>query len=241
MRDGLLVIGSGNQFYISDKRLDPSTDMVTRQAIGSLEITSKDLFHLTAALNGPLPLYHPQFLIQLMFTGRFDLVEKILLAFLDALRELDSGVRSEITTHLGFEISEFLKSSKKTNDIKSYLFGDKHLLTEDRKFTKQMAEVINEKLQKFKLPYVTGHQQITLATTVSIIAEISENYQNILDQNGLRFFMGVKLFQVNLTKESRHNSSKTVTMRDISFAMHSDYKDLIYNFINELSNLKIGS
>ncbi|GME94713.1 unnamed protein product [Ambrosiozyma monospora] len=33
MRDGLLVIGSGNQFYISDKRLDPSTDMVTRQAI----------------------------------------------------------------------------------------------------------------------------------------------------------------------------------------------------------------
>ncbi|ODV85323.1 hypothetical protein CANARDRAFT_28586 [[Candida] arabinofermentans NRRL YB-2248] len=249
MADGLLVIGSGNQFYISDKSLDPANDLTAGQAIGTLDIVSNDIFHLCSALNGPLPLYHPQFIIQVLLAGRFAIIEKILIRLCNGLREHDLGHEKIVDAELGFHTDDLItagESSVKDGDKYKNLFSNE--VDEGESFTKQMAETLLEKLQKIKLPYLTGHQQITLSSTIQVISTIVESYKNILDMNGLRFFLGVKLFQLNMSKSirsRRHESNilsiKTVTLRDVSFALHSSNKDLLLNMINEQCGLKIDA
>lgn len=260
LADGLLVIGSGNQFYISDKSLDPNTDVVTRHAIGAQEILANDIFHLCSALNGPLPLYHPQFLIQSLFYGKFSMVEKILYVLCKKLRKLDlngGDIHSFLDPVLGLILWDVLKSennksklntnnsnntiNNKSNSVMNRykdLFHNNSSNDDKEKFTTEIAKILSEKLQKHKLPFLTGHQQITLASTIEIVSSISKNYSDILDECGIRFYLGVKLFQLNLTKRiSGQNLS--IRMRDINFALHSDSKDLLLNIISEQCNLRI--
>ncbi|KAG7819982.1 hypothetical protein KL909_004731 [Ogataea angusta] len=224
LADGLLVIGSGNQFYISDKTLDPQHDYITARAMGTLEIVSNDVFQLCAALNGPLPLYHPQFLIQTLLYSGFGGIEKLVLHFASALRALELGTASSIDPKLGFETPE--------HDV----VGASRAV--DVAVTRQTCNTIVERLAKHKLPFLTGHQQITLASTIQIMADIAEKYSSVLDANGLRFYLGMKLFQLNETKGAQF---RTITMRDVTFALHSENKDLLFDIISEHSAVQIGA
>ncbi|GME92748.1 unnamed protein product [[Candida] boidinii] len=262
LADGLLAIGSGNQFYISDKSLDPTTDVVTRHAIGAQEILAYDIFHLCSALNGPLPLYHPQFIIQSLFYGKFSMVEKILCVLCEKLRKLDlngGDIHSFLDPVLGLILWDILQSetnkSKLNTKIASNKFNTKssggsdmnryenlfhnNSSNDDKEiFTSETAKILSEKLQKHKLPFLTGHQQITLVSTIEIVSSIRKNYSDILDECGIRFYLGVKLFQLNLTKRIT-GQNLSIRMRDINFALHSDSKDLLLNIISEQCNLRI--
>lgn len=249
MSDGLLVMGSGNQFYISDKSLDPDKDEITRRAIGTLEIVSSDIFHLCTALNGPLPLYHPQFIIQMLFTGRFALIEVVLVKLCHDLREIDFGNKHALDASLNIIYTDILAPDDEANDSRqreSYhklldsISGGLH--SEEDTFTTETADFLMERLQKHKLPYLTGHQQITLSYTVNIMKDILLKYRHVLDYNALRYYLGSRLFQINIAKtmDPLEKTTKSITMRDINFAMHSDNKDLLFNLINEQSGMKIN-
>ncbi|KAH3660558.1 hypothetical protein OGAPHI_007144 [Ogataea philodendri] len=224
LSDGLLVIGSGNQFYISDQTLDPKKDYVTARAMGTLEIASNDIFQLCAALNGPLPLYHPQFIIQALLLGDFSIIKKIICGVSKSLRDLEFGTAVSVDPKLGINTSELQQLAA---------FDE-----EETTISKQMCDTIVERLAKHKLPFLTGHQQITLSSTVQIVSDIAETYGSILDTNGRRFYLGMKLFQLNLTKGVQF---KSISMRDVTFALHSDNKDLLFNIINENSGGQIGA
>ena len=229
MSNGLLVIGTGNQLYLSDKKLDFKNDPITKKVVGSLEIMSNDLLHLSSALNGPLPLYHPQFIIQLLFGERRNLINKILTKLSRVLREIDLGQRKEDDFDLGISKEEIMLGDNSTDDDDN----------EDEKFSSECADILIEKLTKIRLPFLTGHQQITLTHTVSIMKDILLKYFNVLDFNGLKFYLGMKLFKVNQTKESAVNAIETIRFRDILFALHSDNRDILFDIVNEQSNSKI--
>lgn len=248
MKDGLQVIGSGNQLYISDKKLDSNNDIITNKAIGTLEIVSNDLFHLCCALNGPLPFYHPQFIIQLLLSGRHDLISKILVKFSKVLRDIDLGKRKEDDFYFDLKTEDLLSNGEiKSKNLKSY----KNLLDAkmddlnidevdpDNIFSEQCADILIEKLQKIRLPFLTGHQQITLSHTVTIMKDVLLKYVNVLDFNGIKFYLSMKLFTVNMGKEIAQNTTKSIRMRDITFALHSDNKDLLYNIVNEQAGMRI--
>ncbi|QPG76516.1 hypothetical protein FOA43_003905 [Brettanomyces nanus] len=248
MTDGLLVMGAGNQFYISDKSLDANTDDTTNRAIGTLEIVSDDIFHLCSALNGPLPLYHPQFIIQTLLIGRFAFVEAILVRLCNALRDLDLGGTKSIDASLDLDYRELFASKDESSKLNSKNAGVYDNLfdtiddgSKNERFSAEIADILIEKLQRFKLPYLTGHQQITLSYTISIVKDILLKYRKILDNNALRYYIGVRLFHINVSKTASPTTraTKTITMRDVTFAMHSDNKDLLYNIINEQSDLKL--
>ncbi|KAL3236550.1 Rav1p [Nakaseomyces bracarensis] len=220
LKDGILVVASGNQFYVKDKTLDPN-DPFTHSSIGSRMILSNDLFHLSSVLNGPLPVYHPQFLIQALMAEKLPLVKELLLRLFLELKRLELNAKNIIE----------LDSALNIDPAKIFLGRHVHYPKEDfpppyQEFNNEISSQLTEQLTKIALPYMTRHQQITLMTVITGVNHLMK-YEKTVDFNGLRFLLGVKLFQ------SHKKSQKHVLMRDVSWALHSDNKEILLSIIDK--------
>ncbi|QFZ26224.1 putative regulator of V-ATPase in vacuolar membrane protein [Clavispora lusitaniae] len=237
---GYLVIGSGNQFFIDDKwvELGQNSGVSTSNSLGStirqlLVGFKRDENHflisdLAKILNGPLPVYHPQFLIQALLMNEIEIVEEILIRLYQCLRTQD-----ELTWNLDMDLAEALsktrssKIKRRLSNINSPPRHEKYdigLGVFDT-FSTTVSELLIEKLTKISLPLLTRHQQVTLMNVVNIVSSISD-FESSVDENGLKFLCGFKLFQAS-TKQSR------LTMRDISWAVHSDQKELLFSHVDD--------
>lgn len=119
--DGTLVIGSGNQLFTLDKKLD-SHSAITNLHLTSHKLPLKNIFDVVSVLNGPLPVYHPQFLTQSVFAGKTEPVRKVLVYLLKELRFKvlgDSNI-ADIDSSLDMDIEDFLQppESVSCSDIK---------------------------------------------------------------------------------------------------------------------------
>ena len=115
--DGHLVVGAGNQLFIEDRRFDvESGDMITmslrlptptrkRPGKSRKEKGKWDLFDVVQRLNGPLPVFHPQFLSQCMLSGKIGLVHRILVALHKTLKFWVEG--ESVDDYLGIGMEEF--------------------------------------------------------------------------------------------------------------------------------------
>lgn len=220
LKNGIFVVASGNQLYIKDRTLDLS-DPFTNRSIGSRKIISNDILHLNSVLNGPLPVYHPQFLIQALYGKKLQLVKELLLRLFLELRNIDFE-SMDITTTLSSDLNtpyyKFFVAHDR--DYPSEKFPDPY-----PEFTKVVASALCEQLTKITLPYITRHQQKTLITVIEAMDLIIKNEKTV-DYNGIRFLLGVKLFI------SHRPGQKSLLMRDVSWALHSDNKEIILSLIN---------
>lgn len=217
LKDGTLVIGTGNQMFVADKKLDQVNDEFTKKSIGSRNIVSNDILNFCSVLNGPLPLYHPQILIQALFNEKIEVVKELLLRLFLKIRqsEIDDQPISALGSSLGFDVTKFFDH----HYIKDTTFEEPYT-----EFNETVAELLREKLSNYSLPYLTRHQQITLLSTIEAVLDINKNSLS-LDKNGLRFALGVKLFQLH------KGTQEKLTMRDINWAMHSENKELLLQHI----------
>ena len=96
--NGKLVVGSGNQLYVYDEKLSRSDAFIVDFPIPVHSQRSLTIFDLVSYLNGPLPVFHPQFLTQCILAGKMIQVQKIIVGLHKALKffgpgdELDSFV-----------------------------------------------------------------------------------------------------------------------------------------------------
>lgn len=222
LKNGSIIIATGNQVFIKDKSLDLK-DKFTYSSIGSRKILSNDILHLTSVLNGPLPIYHPQLLIQSLFAKKVNLVREILLKLFHALRkmEFNSDEIHDIGSSLKLSPSKFLHTNDSTYVFDNY---EEPYST----FESTVSAPLIDLLSKTPLPYLTRHQQVTLISVIEAVQEINLN-EKVVDINGVRFMLGVKLY-------TSHKSTQTsVNMRDVSWATHSDNKEILFsNLFNRL-------
>ena len=106
LENGSLVIGAGNQLFVYDK-VAATDDMITDLSIPVHEHAAMDLFKLVAFLNGPLPLFHPQFLGQCILAGKTILVQRIIIGLHNALRFFTSG--EDLDSFLGLAPEDFFE------------------------------------------------------------------------------------------------------------------------------------
>ncbi|CAK7893890.1 regulator of V-ATPase in vacuolar membrane protein 1 [[Candida] anglica] len=257
VNNSYLVIASGNQFFIDDRWIQVGTssnrfiDSTIRQLVGensneeSIEITISNLVRI---LNGPLPVYHPQFLIQSLFWNKIQLVKDILVRLLKVIRlggviewdlEMNLGNVVLESPHLDGSVADSGVQTPQSNGgtgraSSSTLFEDNAFNSTIQtffEFNSELATALTEKLTKISLPFITRHQQITLLSVISIVSEI-DKYSATLDGNGIRFLIGFKLFQ--MSSKQTH-----LTMRDINWALHSDNKEVIMSIVEEHYKLRI--
>lgn len=255
---GHLVIGCGNQLFLDDKyvQLDGASsspiDTILRELMIGYTNNEKDgkqkertstsykmkqnfIFNLeliVLALNGPLPVYHPQFLIQALFMGQVELVKNILVCLFHALRK-DEDIEWDLGMDLLSEIlgdKEALTRNNLSRKIdKLELFSANHdSLSEISVFTTfddELLSLLIEKLKTTTLPLLTRHQQSTLLNVVSIVSNMDKSVQQY-DENAFRFLIGLKLFQASAKQ-------RQLTIRDCTWALHSKDKEYLFLRVNE--------
>ena len=107
---GNLVIGAGNQLFVYDKNVVTSDDMITDLSVPVHHHKAMDLFKLVTFLNGPLPLFHPQFLGQCILAGKITLVQRIIIGLHKALQFFTPG--DELDSFVSLSPEEFFQEQE---------------------------------------------------------------------------------------------------------------------------------
>lgn len=105
---GNLIMGAGNQLFIYDKEVDQFASVVTNLGLPPKKSTW-NLFEVVTRLNGPLPVYHPQFLGQCTLAGKSTLVQHIILALYHTLKYFVEG--EPMDSYLNMDLEQFYSST----------------------------------------------------------------------------------------------------------------------------------
>lgn len=177
---GAMAVGAGNQFFIADGSADIK-DSNLKILVGSNEARDKTalqvdtgLFEVCAILNGPLPVYHPQLLIQSLFANKLVMVKIYLLCFLRK-----SSLLLFLITMLLIYLAHWIWFPKTLRLLDEQSESRSHLSFLQRSsieyssedFGKDTATQLQEWLQKVSLPYLTQHQQVTLVTVIEGVSK----------------------------------------------------------------------
>ena len=106
--NGNLVVGAGNQLFVYDKAIATSDDMISDLSVPIHKHSFVDLFDLVALLNGPLPVFHPQFLAQCILAGKFLQVQRIIISLNQILKFFSDG--DDLNSYLTLSADEFFSS-----------------------------------------------------------------------------------------------------------------------------------
>lgn len=102
--DGHLVIGAGNQLFVQDRHVSNDDTNTMDIRLPQRRDGSWDIFDAVQRFNGPLPIFHPQFLSQCVLSGKGVLVGRILKALHRTLKYLVPG--EPVDDYLGLDVSE---------------------------------------------------------------------------------------------------------------------------------------
>jgi len=227
---GNFVIGAGNQLFIYDKEVTTSDDMITELAIPMHEHKAMDLFKLVTYLNGPLPLFHPQFLGQCILAGKSTLVQRIINGLHKALRFFSPG--DELDSFLTlppeslFQDREFALNVAKRGVDASFSENQEDDMPEN--VTEDLAASVNEDLAKMAIPQLSSHQQMHLADIIECVAT-AEKHRRSMDDNAMRYLLFFR--QHMLRKGQIPNSRVNITWREIVWAYHSESQDILLDLV----------
>lgn len=103
---GNLVVGAGNQLFVYDKGVEVTSSLVPKLRLASQQIISTDIFNVVSRLNGPLPVFHPQFLAQCILSGKITLVHRIIVGLNKKLKFFTEG--DNVDSFLEIPVNDFL-------------------------------------------------------------------------------------------------------------------------------------
>ncbi|MCJ1260826.1 regulator of (H+)-ATPase in vacuolar membrane [Lobaria immixta] len=229
---GNLVIGSGNQLYVYDQNVSISDDFSTDLSIPVHTHRSMTIFDLATYLNGPLPVFHPQFLAQCMLAGKLVQVQKIIIGLHKALKffsdgdELDSFVSLPIDSF--FAEPQSLPSAAKKEMRSSY--ADFVEESEPETVTEDLAASLNENLAKLAVPQLSSREQILLADIIECVAT-AEKHRRSMDDNAMRYLL---FFRQHMLRKGQAPASRVgITWREIVWAYHSNSQDMLVHLVSK--------
>ncbi|KAL2149562.1 hypothetical protein VTH82DRAFT_8213 [Thermothelomyces myriococcoides] len=230
--DGHLVIGAGNQLFVQDRRFDAASSLVTSLRLPQRRAGEKhwDLFNVVQRLNGPLPVFHPQFLSQCILAGKIVLVHAILMALYRTLKFWVEG--DELDDYLGMALEDFyaVDHTTKTSlnkDPGQYLERRMSYDEGDEPFSEEVAAEINERLTRINIAQLSGHEQIQLVNIIECVGMV-EKQRRSLDENGARFML---FFRQQALLKGRTDEIH-LGWREINWAYHSMSQDVLVDFVS---------
>ncbi|KAH0431702.1 WD repeat protein [Colletotrichum camelliae] len=229
--DGHLVIGSGNQMFVHGREYDLSGSLVKSLQLPHRKNGVWDLFEAVQRFNGPLPVFHPQFLSQSILAGKSTAVRKVLMSLYKTLKFHVAG--EPIDDYLGLDPAEFYQDEASAmhasgSQLGSHFDYQAAADEEEDNFTEDVAYAINERLTKVDIEQLSGHEQIQLADIVECVGLV-EKQRRSLDENGARFML---FFRQHALRKGR-TSEIQMSWREINWAYHSTSQDILIDFVTK--------
>ncbi|MCJ1390389.1 regulator of (H+)-ATPase in vacuolar membrane [Xylographa bjoerkii] len=235
---GNLVIGAGTQLFVYDKLITTSDEMITDLSLPTHGHASVDIFDVVALLNGPLPVYHPQFLAQCILAGRMSQVSKIIIGLNKALKFFDGD---HLDSLLSLPVEDFfmdqhyllLSAGRKEKHSDYADFSDDE---ESDSVTEELAATLNENLAKFPVPYLSSAEQMHLADMVECVAT-AEKHRRSMDENAMRYLLFVR--QHLIRRAQGRKKQVGITWREIAWAFHSGSQDILIDLVSRHYNGRV--
>ncbi|KAI9736645.1 MAG: regulator of (H+)-ATPase in vacuolar membrane [Cirrosporium novae-zelandiae] len=238
LSDGNVVVGCGNQLYVYDKTIAVTDNLANDYRLTSPRSVSADMFDVVQRLNGPLPVFHPQFLAQCILAGKSDLVRRIILNLNKTLKFFVEG--DEIDTFLDIPTGDFFIEQQAMNgSIRKEMnssYADFSDDDEPGEVTEDVAASVTENLAKYALPHLSSREQIYLADIIECSATVSK-LRRALDDNAARFLV---FFRQHMLRRSHDPSEKvTISWREVVCAFHSESQDILLDQTSRQFNGKV--
>ncbi|GKT49456.1 regulatory protein cys-3 [Colletotrichum spaethianum] len=224
--DGHLVIGSGNQMFVHGRDYDLSSSLINSLQLPHRKNGVWDIFEAVQRFNGPLPVFHPQFLSQCILAGKSTVVRNVLMALHKTLKFLIAG--ETVDDYLGLDPAVFYMDEASETQLGSHFSFQASNDEADETFGEETAHAINGRLTKVGLRQLSGHEQIQLADIVECVGVV-EKQRRSLDENGARFML---FFRQHGLRKGR-TSEIQMSWREINWAYHSTSQDILTDFVTK--------
>jgi hypothetical protein len=231
LSNGHLGIGAGNQLFVYDNEIDASDRLVSQLRIPSRGLSSVDLFEVVSRLNGPLPVFHPQFLAQCILSGKTNVVHSVLTTLHRKLKFYTEG--DDIDGFLERPLEDFYVEHDIPQQASSKhlqaSYTDLDLSETSNVMDESAAAALNENLSRFALPQLSSHEQFRLADTIECVATV-EKHRRSMDDNAARYLL---FFRQHMLRRSQGVANKdTVSWREIVWAFHSGSQDILSDLVS---------
>ncbi|KAI4218521.1 MAG: hypothetical protein LQ349_008677 [Xanthoria aureola] len=220
---GNLLIGAGNQLFIYDKSVDSSDDMISNLTLPVQKREKMNLFDLVTILNGPLPLFNPQFISQCILAGKFRQAQRILYSLYNALKFYTDG--DALDSFLSMSPDIFTIEAQTSNS--GNLDYHSHYGSIDEEMESDLEEVaasLNERLRKLSISQLSRQEQMQLADMVECVSTVTK-HQRSMDENATRYLLFFRQHMIRKGQVPQNRAS--VTYREIVWAYHSGSQDIL--------------
>ncbi|THH06398.1 hypothetical protein EW145_g4114 [Phellinidium pouzarii] len=212
------------------------------------------LFERVAQLNGPLPDYHPQMILQCLLWGKIELVKDVIINLFHCL-----GGEQPVKEWKDLPIERYLDIYQGASPSKiisrpqfSVLFNDVMEAPNDDhedSFSRSLVQHVIDELETEPLAHLTPNERAHLIVLLQTIIEVDEQ-RRALDSNGLRYLISMRSFYIlnarvsspsspgspastgSYPLRSQHMSKQTVgrerlRYRDMVWAFHSESQEIL--------------
>ncbi|CAL5871667.1 uncharacterized protein PFLUO_LOCUS5920 [Penicillium psychrofluorescens] len=237
LSNGHLVIGAGNQLFVYGKDIDVGDRLVSELRMPSRGLPSVDLFDLVSRINGPLPVFHPQFLAQCILSGKTNLVHAILRNLHRKLKFYTEG--DDLDGILEMPLEDFYEEQDAPQQAALKEMRSSYVdAVEDETsvMDEASATALNENLAHIALPQLSSHEQFRLADIIECVATV-EKHRRSMDDNAARYLL---FFRQHMLRRSQGVANKdTVSWREIVWAFHSGSQDILTDLVSRQFNGKM--
>ncbi|KAI9690129.1 MAG: regulator of (H+)-ATPase in vacuolar membrane [Bathelium mastoideum] len=236
---GNLVIGAGNQLFVHDKRVTLSESLIPDLRLSAHEKQLHDMFTVVSRLNGPLPVYHPQFVSQSLLAGKMSQMQTIIIELLQKLKFFTEGEPLDplLDQAVDFFWEDNMDRSRTPAINRRTSYVD---YTESEKpvaVTEEVAAALNEKLTETKVPLLSSQEQFRLADIIECMGTV-EKHRRSIDDNAARFLLFFR--QHAILSSSKHlEESPPISWREVTWAYHSDSQDILVDLVNRHFNSRM--
>ncbi|KAJ5224892.1 RAVE complex protein Rav1 C-terminal [Penicillium citrinum] len=239
LTNGNLVIGAGNQLFVYDKEFDGADRLISELRIPSKGLPVVDLYDVVGRLNGPLPIFHPQFLAQCILSGKTGLVHSILMNLHRALKFYTEG--DDLDGFLEMPLEAFYSENNPIEQVISKEMRSSYVDTTVEEevssvVDENIAAILNENLSRIALPRLSSHEQFRLLDTIECVATV-EKHRRSMDDNAARYLL---FFRQHMLRKSQGVANKDrVSWREIVWAFHSGSQDILTDLVSRQFNGKM--
>ncbi|THY98521.1 hypothetical protein D6C92_02821 [Aureobasidium pullulans] len=225
---GNLVVGAGNQLYLAGNQIDPQKDLSPDLQSSTPHKSSTRIQDVVRRLNGPLPVFHPQFISQCILAGKMDIVHRILLKLQKTLKFYTEG--DELDSFQGLDIDNFMSSTEKFSNSSKQLhksYSTLDMQEESTSVTEEVATSIVSLLSEKSIPQLSSTEQLSLADIVECVG-MAEKHRRSIDDNAARYLL---FWRETIMRSRQSSSPAAVTWREMLWAYHSSSQDILVDLI----------